>query len=171
MARSAFLVGHVLAEFAAAMLGVAVMTVAGLVVGWRIHTDVLARRSPASRCCVLFAFAMLWVGMLLGTVARSPDAVTGHRLHRHLPADLRGQRLRARPATLPGVLQHVRRVEPDQRARRRPCARCSATRRRSPADAAWPLQHPVASALLWCVALLAVAVPLAIAAYRRRTEG
>ena len=50
MARSAFLIGHVLAEFAAAMLGLTVMTLAGLVVGWRIHTDVLARRSPASAC-------------------------------------------------------------------------------------------------------------------------
>ena len=39
-----------------------------------------------------------------------------------------------------------------------------------PADAPWPLQHPVASALLWCVGLLAVVVPLAITSYRRRTE-
>ena len=36
----AYLVGHVLAEIAAAMLGVAVMTAAGLLIGWRIHTDV-----------------------------------------------------------------------------------------------------------------------------------
>ena len=41
----------------------------------------------------------------------------------------------------------------------------------TPHDAAWPLQHPVASSFMWCAALLAVTVPLAIAAYRRRTEG
>jgi hypothetical protein len=29
----------------------------------------------------------------------------------------------------------------------------------------------VASSFMWCAALLAVTVPLAIAAYRRRTEG
>jgi hypothetical protein len=34
-----------------------VMSVAGLAVGWRIRT--------------------LWLGILLGTIARSPDAVTG----------------------------------------------------------------------------------------------
>jgi hypothetical protein len=28
-----------------------------------------------------------------------------------------------------------------------------------------------ASSVLWCVALLAITVPLAIAAYRKRTEG
>jgi ABC-2 type transport system permease protein len=40
----------------------------------------------------------------------------------------------------------------------------------TPADAAWPLQHPVVSGVMWCVALLAIVVPLAIAAYRKRTE-
>ena len=41
----------------------------------------------------------------------------------------------------------------------------------TPHDAAWPLLHPVASSFMWCAALLAVTVPLAITAYRRRTEG
>ena len=40
----------------------------------------------------------------------------------------------------------------------------------TPADAPWPLQHPVASSVIWTVLLLAATVPLAIAAYRRRTE-
>jgi ABC-type polysaccharide/polyol phosphate export permease len=75
MARSAFVVGHVLAEFAAALLGLAVMTAAGLVVGWRIHTDV-PHAAAGFALLLLVAFTMLWVGMLLGTVARSADAVT-----------------------------------------------------------------------------------------------
>jgi hypothetical protein len=75
MARSAFVVGHVLAEFAAALLGLAVMTAAGLVVGWRIHADV-PHAAAGFALLLLVAFTMLWVGMLLGTVARSADAVT-----------------------------------------------------------------------------------------------
>ena len=67
MARSAFLLGHVLAELAAAMLGVAVLTRRRP--GRRLaHPHRRARtRSPASALLVLFAFAMLWLGMLLGT--------------------------------------------------------------------------------------------------------
>ena len=38
-----------------------------------------------------------------------------------------------------------------------------------PADAAWPLQHPVLGSVLWCVAILAVVVPVTLRAYRRRT--
>ncbi len=40
-----------------------------------------------------------------------------------------------------------------------------------PADAAWPLRHPVLAAVLWCVALLAVAVPLTVRRFRARTTG
>jgi ABC-2 type transport system permease protein len=38
-----------------------------------------------------------------------------------------------------------------------------------PADAAWPLQHAIAVSLAWCVAILAVCVPLAMRRYRLAT--
>ena len=41
----------------------------------------------------------------------------------------------------------------------------------TPADAGWPLQHPVLCSVLWCVGLIAVIAPLTLAAYRRRTVG
>ena len=168
MARSAFLVGHVLAELAAALLGVAVMTAAGLVVGWRIHTDV-PHAAAGFGLLVLVAFTMLWVGMLLGTVARSADAVTGIVFIVIFPLTFVANAF-VPAGTLPGVLQTV--------AEWNPVSALAAGLRTlfgnptaTPHDAAWPLQHPVASSFMWCAALLAVTVPLAIAAYRRRTEG
>lgn len=41
----------------------------------------------------------------------------------------------------------------------------------TPADAAWPLQHPVLCSVLWCAGLIAVIAPLTLTAYRRRTSG
>jgi hypothetical protein len=38
-----------------------------------------------------------------------------------------------------------------------------------PADPPWPLQHPVKSSLLWCAALLAIAVPLKVHRFRVKT--
>jgi ABC-type multidrug transport system permease subunit len=38
----------------------------------------------------------------------------------------------------------------------------------SAAIQAWPMQHPVEAALLWCVALVALFGPLAAHLYRRR---
>jgi hypothetical protein len=34
---------------------------------------------------------------------------------------------------------------------------------------AWPMQHPIATSLLWSLAMLAVFAPLATTLYRRRT--
>jgi ABC-2 type transport system permease protein len=39
----------------------------------------------------------------------------------------------------------------------------------SAAISAWPMQHPVAASLIWSVALIAIAAPLATVLYRRRT--
>src|SRR3954447_22209797 len=39
MARSAFLTGHLVAELLAAMLAVTILAGTGLIVGWRIHSD------------------------------------------------------------------------------------------------------------------------------------
>jgi ABC transporter DrrB family efflux protein len=168
MARSAFLTGRVLAEFAAALLGLTVMTVAGLVVGWRIHTDVFHALAGFG-LLALVAFVMLWLGILLGTIARSPDAVTGIVFIVIFPLTFVANAF-VPAGTLPGVLQTV--------AEWNPVSALAAGLRTlfgnptaTPDGAAWPLQHPVASSFMWCAALLAVTVPLAIAAYRRRTEG
>ena len=167
MARSAFLVGHVLAELAAALVGLTVMTLAGLVVGWRIHTDV-PHALAGFGLLVLLAFAMLWIGMLLGTLARSADAVTGIVFIVIFPLTFVANAF-VPSGTLPDVLEKV--------ASWNPVSALAAGIRTlfgnptaTPADAPWPLQHPVASSLIWCALLLAVAVPLAIAAYRKRTE-
>jgi ABC-2 type transport system permease protein len=168
MARSAFLVGHVLAELAAALLGLAVMTVAGLIVGWRIHTDV-PHAAAGFALLVLVAFAMLWIGMLLGTIARSADAVTGIVFIVIFPLTFVANAF-VPAGTLPDVLQTV--------AGWNPISALAAGIRTlfgnptaTPGGAPWPLQHPVVSSVIWCVVLLAVTVPLAITAYRRRTEG
>ncbi|HEX6619839.1 MAG TPA: ABC transporter permease [Solirubrobacteraceae bacterium] len=167
MARSAFLTGRVLAEFAAALLGLTVMTLAGLAVGWRIHTDVLHALAGFG-LLALVAFVMLWLGILLGTIARSPDAVTGIVFIVIFPLTFVANAF-VPAGTLPGALRTFANWNPIS-------SLVAATRTlfgnptAVPVDAAWPLQHPVLSALLWCAGLLAVAVPLAIASYRRRTE-
>ena len=106
-----------------------------------IHTERASTRSPASACSSLFAFAMLWLGTLLGRHRPLARRRPGHRLHRRVPADVPGQRVRAgRRAARRAA--HVRRVEPGQRAGRRGARRCSATRPRSRPTPPWPLAAP-----------------------------
>jgi ABC-2 type transport system permease protein len=76
IARSAYLLGHTLAELAAALLAIAVIALSGLVVGWRIHTG-LPDAIAGFAILILVSFTMLWIGTLLGVSARSPDGVQG----------------------------------------------------------------------------------------------
>ena len=168
MARSAFLVGHVLAELAASLLGLTVMTVAGLIVGWRIHTDV-PHALAGFGLLILVSFTMLWLGMLLGSIVRSADAAQGIVFVVIFPLTFIANTF-VPSGSLPNVLQHFSDWNPVSSLAagiRTLFGNPTAT----PDGAAWPLQHPVASSLIWCAVLLAVTVPLAIAAYRRRTDG
>jgi ABC transporter DrrB family efflux protein len=167
MARSAFLVGHVLAELAATLLGLTVMTVAGLIVGWRIHTDV-PHAIAGFGLLVLVGFTMLWLGMLLGSVVRSADAAQGIVFIVIFPLTFIANAF-VPAGTLPDVLKHFSDWNPVS-ALAAGIRTLFGNPTATPDGAAWPLQHPVVSSLLWCALLLAVTVPLAIAAYRKRTE-
>ena len=88
-------------------LSIVVLLGAGLVVGWGVHSDPLARRPARSLLLFLFASAMIWIGTWIGLAVRTPDAVMGVALHRRVPAHVPQQRVRARSSRCPSVLQWV----------------------------------------------------------------
>jgi ABC-2 type transport system permease protein len=74
--RSAYLLGHYLAEMAGSLLTIAILLGTGFIVGWRTHTGVL-HIAEAMALLLVFASAMIWLGLWLGILVRSPDAVMG----------------------------------------------------------------------------------------------
>jgi ABC-2 type transport system permease protein len=168
MSRSAFLSGRLIAELAAAVLALAVLIASGLVVGWRIHAD-LAHALAGCGLLLLFTLAMLWVGTLLGVVARSPDAVTGIVFITIFPLTFLSNAF-VPAGGLPDGLRAVAEWNPIS-------ALVAAVRTlfgnptALPENAAWPLQHPALSAVGWCMLVLAVTVPLTLRRYRARTTG
>lgn len=168
MSRSAFLVGHIFAELGGMLLAITILTVSGLAVGWTIGS------SPADAVAgyallVLFAFTMIWIGTLLGVLVRSADAVMGVGFIVVFPLTFVAGTF-VPTGGLPDGLRQVAEWNPIS-------ALAAATRTLfgNPTalseGVAWPLAHPVASSLLWCLALLAVVVPLTIRAFRARTSG
>jgi ABC-2 type transport system permease protein len=168
MARSAFLSGHLIAELAAAMLALVVLSLSGLIVGWRIHTDV-PHALAAFGLLLLFAFAMLWIGTLIGVVVRSPDAVMGIAFLFIFPLTFLSN-VFVPAGGLPDGLRTVAEWNPVSvmvAAVRTLFGNPTAL----PAHAAWPLAHPVVSSLVACAALLAAAMPLTLWRFRVRTTG
>jgi ABC transporter DrrB family efflux protein len=166
--RIAFLLGHLIAELAATALAIAILVASGLVVGWRIHSDP-AHAIAGFALLLVFAIAMLWLGTLIGLMVRSPDAVMGIAFAVVFPLTFLSNAFV--PAEgLPAVLQWFAEWNPVS-------AVVAATRTlfgnptAVPAGAPWPLQHPVAAAFAWSVAIAAVAIPLALRRYTARTSG
>jgi ABC transporter DrrB family efflux protein len=164
--RAAYLLGHYLAELAGMALSITVLLGAGLVVGWRTHTDIL-HVGGALLLLLAFASAMIWVGTWVGLLVRSPDAVMGIAFTLVFPMTFLSN-VFVPIDSLPDVLQWVASWNPVS-------VMVSAVRELfgNPVapitKSAWPLEHAVLAASLYCGAVLALAAPAALHRYRART--
>lgn len=166
--RAAYLCGHVLAELAASAVGVTVLLLSGVIVGWGIHGGVLHALAGLG-LVLLFSFAMVWTGTLLGLIVRSPDSAQGFVFLVVFPMTF----LASTFVPLDGLSPILRAI-----ASWNPVSTLAAAVRElfgnplgMPSDPVWPLRHAVAVAVGWAVVLLAIAVPLAIRRFRVRTTG
>jgi ABC transporter DrrB family efflux protein len=76
MSSSAVITGRTLTDLLRAMLAIAVMTVVGIIIGFRPEGSPLAWLA-ALGLLVLFGFALSWVGVAIGALVRTPEAVQG----------------------------------------------------------------------------------------------
>jgi ABC transporter DrrB family efflux protein len=163
--RASVLAGHAVANLIRAFLPIAFMTATGFVVGWRIHGGVLDVIG-AYGLMVIFSFAMIWVGVLLGSLVPTPEGVQGVAFVVIFPVTFIASTF-VPTSTLPGVLKTVAEWNPTS-------SLANALRHlfenpggALPADGAWPLQHPVAYTLLWAVGIVVICAPLAVMQYQR----
>jgi ABC-2 type transport system permease protein len=164
--RSAYLLGHYLAELAGSLLTIIVLLGAGLIVGWRTHSSVL-HVVEAMALLIVFASAMIWLGMWLGIMVRSPDAVMGIGFVLVFPLTFLSNAF-VPLNSLPNVLQWFAVVNPIS-------VLVAAVRTLFgnpvvPVDKrVWPMDHPVAGAWIYSILLLVIGIALAHAQYRKRT--
>lgn len=167
-ARSSYLAGHFLAELAAMSLAIAVTLVTGLLVGWRVHTDLL-HVSVALALLLAFSSAMVATGTYIGLSVRTPDSVLGVAVPTVFPfAFISGAFVPI--DSMPTALEHVAAWNPVTTiiaAVRELFGNPDAPR----TITSWPLDQPVLAGFGYCAAILAVTVPLCLRRYRVRTTG
>lgn len=76
MSQSSVLTGRTLTDLLRAMLAVSVMWVVGLIVGFRPEGGI-AGAAGAIGVMLLFGFALSWVGVAMGALVRTPEALQG----------------------------------------------------------------------------------------------
>jgi ABC transporter DrrB family efflux protein len=164
--RTAYLLGHFFAEMAGLVLAIVILSISGLVVGWRTHTgigDVLA----AYALLLLFAASMIWLGTLIGLSVRSTDSVMGVVFIVIFPLTFLSNAF-VPINTLPSPLETLAAYNPVSvivAAVRELFGNPGAPL----TNPAWPLEHAVPAALAWCLVLVVVAVPLTVARFHGRT--
>lgn len=156
IARSAPLVGAVIGDVARYVI-VAVSTMAtGYVMGFRIHTN-LAQAVAGCLLAVVFALSLSWVSVYVGMKVRTSGAVQGVMFLIVMPLSF-ASNVFVPTASLPGWMQGFVNVNPLTHL-------VGAMRGLFLGD---PLGSHVWWTLVWCVGLVAVFLPLAMRAYRRK---
>ncbi len=165
--RSSVLIGRSVASLIHSSIGILVMTVTGLCIGWRIRGGVV-EAVLAFALILVFGFGMIWFGILVGSLMRSVEAVNGVMFTVLFPITFlantfaptepmpRGLRVIAEWNPVSSLAQAMRELWGNGPP--------------APAEAQLPLHHPVLATILWSVAITAVIAPFALRAYARRTS-
>jgi ABC-2 type transport system permease protein len=164
--RSAYLLGHYLAEMLGSILTVVILLGTGLIVGWRTHAPFL-HVIEALLLLLVFASAMIWLGLWLGILVRSPDAVMGIGFVIVFPVTFISNAF-VPIASMPNILQWMASVNPVS-------VLIAAVRTLfgnpvSPVTKhVWPIDHPIAAAWLYSLVLVGIGWIIAQRRYRART--
>lgn len=166
ISRSSIITGRLLAELATAVFGLAVTLVVGVIVSWRVHRG-LGHTLLGLLVLAVFLIAMTWLGLLIGMLVRSPDAVPGILFPVLFPVTflantfvpLRG---------LPGWLQAVAEWNPVSAV----VAACRGQfGNPNPGIGSWPLRHALPVSLGWGIGLIVLFGGLALLRWRRLSAG
>jgi len=174
IAKGAVLGGHAVANLLKSFLPIVLMSLCGLIIGWRIRSSFLDAVG-GYLLLVAFAFAMIWVGVLLGSTVSTPEGVTGLAFVTLFPLTFAASTfvplMRQNPdgtysPTMPKVLQTV--------AEWNPVTTLSNSVRilfgnpvGDEGSTAWPIQNATLYTVLWIIGIVAVCAPLSVRAYER----
>jgi ABC-2 type transport system permease protein/oleandomycin transport system permease protein len=155
MARSAVLTGRTMADLTRNVFVVILMMVVGFLVGWRIHTNVLALLAGAL-LVLLFGYAMSWIFATVGLAVGDPETAQAAAFPVLAPLVFASSAF-VSPEKMPGWLQVFANHQPVS-------ATASAVRALVNGG---PTATYVVQSVAWCVGILLVFAPLAVRLYRR----
>lgn len=160
MSQSAVLLGRSFTDIVNSVLDLVVLAACGLLVGWVTRTGPLSTLA-AFGLLLLLRFAMIWVGIYLGTLVSTEAAGMAWALL--FPLTMIANTFVA-PAQMPAWLGFIAEWNPLS-------ATVAATRElfgnAGPAlvGASWPAQHAMLLAVAWPVLIVAIFLPLAVRRY------
>lgn len=165
ISRLSIITGQVMGQFCEAVLGMVIVVVFGLLLGWSPHLTLL-HAIELLGLMVLGMFAFTWAGVFFGMLVRSPDAMQGIGFIVIFPLSF-----------MAGTFVPISGMDAVPRAIAEwdPIAALVASVRGltqgTHSTGSWQLEHPELAMAAWCLIILAVAVPLALRRFNRTLAG
>jgi ABC-type multidrug transport system permease subunit len=154
--------GRSIADILAAALDLIILIGCALVIGWRWHGG-LDDALLAVGLLFLLRFALIWVGIYLGLLFRTPEAASGVLYSLVFPIAMISNTFVA-PELMPAWLGTIAEWNPVS-------STVTATRdlfgNPSPAGGSWIAENALLMAIAWPVLLVIVFFPLSVRRYQR----
>ncbi|HEY7036924.1 MAG TPA: ABC transporter permease [Thermomicrobiales bacterium] len=166
MARSAVLIGRTMSDLLEACLGVTLLALTGLAVGWRPHEGPW-HTLAAFLLILLFGLAMSCAGIFIGLTVRSPESAQSLGFIVFFPLIFLSNNFVPTDG-MPRVLRDIADWSPIS-AVTAACRDLFGNPGAPTAASPWPLQHAVAISIAWSLAFMAVFLPLGIRRYLAAT--
>jgi ABC transporter DrrB family efflux protein len=146
ISRSSVLVGRSISSLLHSSIGIVVMSITGLAIGWRIREG-LANALLAFGLLLLFGFAMIWLGILVGSKFTSVEGVNGFMFTTMFPITFLANTFAPTDNMTPWLrtIAEWNPISSLVQAMRELWGNAPA----APADAAWPLQNPILVTVVW----------------------
>jgi ABC transporter DrrB family efflux protein len=167
MARSAVLAGRTASDIIYNSISITIMSLTGLLVGWRIRTSVL-EAAGGFLLLLLFAYAFSWVMAYVALLVPSVEVINNASFMVIFPLTFLANTF-VPSDDLPGPLQAFAEWNPVSSVVQAARELFGNIPDGTPEPGAWSLQNPVLYTLLWIVVIIGVFAPLAV--HRYRTSG
>jgi ABC transporter DrrB family efflux protein len=165
ISRSAVLVGRTGSDLVNNIIVIVVMSVTGLIVGWRIHTSPLEALG-GFLLLLAFAYAISWIMAWVGLSVPSPEVVNNASFMVIFPLTFIANTF-VPTNNFPTVLKAIGDWNPVSSVTQAARDLFGNSSNTAGAPDVWSLQHPVLYTIAWIALLLAVFVPLSIRQYQR----
>ena len=164
MARSALLFGRTASDIVYNGISVLMMSITGLLVGWRINTSIIDAIG-GFLLLLLFAYAVSWIMAYVGLKVSSVEVVNNASFMFIFPMSFIANTF-VRSDLLPGPLQTF--------AEWNPVSTVAQAAREAfgnlgnlPEPTVWSLRNPILYTLIWVGIILAIFVPLSVRQYKK----
>ncbi len=168
IANGAVLGGHAVASVIKALLPIALMSITGYIIGWRIRGTLLETLG-AYALMIAFAFAMIWIGVLLGSLASTPEGVNGIAFVVLFPLTFVASTF-VPLSSMPEPLQTIAAWNPITTLA--DALRDLFGNPNTPIEPGdpWSISNPILYTWIWIIAIVVICAPLAVRVYKRSVE-